>query len=225
MYRQSSELNLLRNIPDVARSGHLDALIALEGIGTRLRFCRNQAIYVQGDDGGFWGKVVSGAVRISKLRADGRRNIAAFCFAGDAFGLEPDAERGFSAEAVGEVTVMRYPRSATERLADENLGIARLLREATLKSLAAAQGRLLILGRMTACERVATFLLELSDRNDGPRQIELAMSRCDIGDYLGLTIETVSRTLSDMRRRGVIAVDPHSITLLDRPALEEIGEG
>ena len=228
MYRQLARPSQLRHdgwsIPDVARSGQLDALIALERIGARLQFSRNQEIYGQGESGGFWYKVVSGTVRISKLRADGRRHIAEFCFSGDAFGLESAAERNFSAEAVENVIVMRYPRAATERLIEENLAVARLLRDITLKSLAAAQGRLLTLGRMTACERVVSFLLELSERNDDEKHIELPMCRCDIGDYLGLTIETVCRVLSDLKRRGVIEVSPHSITLLDRFALEAIGE-
>jgi CRP-like cAMP-binding protein len=102
-------------------------------------------------------------VRITKLRSDGRRHVAEFCFSGDAFGLDSAGERGFSAEAVVDATVMRYPRVAAERLIDDNLAVARLLREMTLKSLAAAQSRLALLGRMTACERVASFLLELSD--------------------------------------------------------------
>lgn len=102
--------------------------------------------------------------------------------------------------------------------------MARLLCDTTLKSLAAAQGRLLLLGRMTACERVASFLLELSERNDDETHVELPMCRCDIGDYLGGTIETVCRVLSDLKRRGVIEVSPHSIMLLDRLALDAIGE-
>jgi CRP/FNR family transcriptional regulator, nitrogen fixation regulation protein len=109
------------SIPDVARSVQLDALIALERIGTRLQLLRNQEIYGQGEGGGgFWCKVVSGTVRITKLRSDGRRHIAEFCFSGDAFGLDGAAERGFSAEAVVDATVMRYPRAATERLIDDN---------------------------------------------------------------------------------------------------------
>jgi CRP/FNR family transcriptional regulator, nitrogen fixation regulation protein len=228
MYRQVAEPSRLRHdgwtIPDVARSGQLDALIALERIGARLLFSRNQEIYGQGERNGFWYKVICGTVRISKLRADGRRHIAEFCFSGDAFGLESAAERSFSAEAVENVIVIRYPRAATERLIEENPAVARLLRDITLKSLAAAQGRLLTLGRMTACERVVSFLLELSERNDDEKHIELPMCRCDIGDYLGLTIETVCRVLSDLKRRGVIEVSPHSITLLDRFALEAIGE-
>ena len=228
MYRQPAGVFQLRHdvlsIPDVARSGQLDALIALDGIGTRLRFSRNQEIYGQGETGGFWYKVISGTVRISKLRTDGRRHIAEFCFSDDGFGLENGAERSFSAEAVEDVTVMRYPRVATERLSEENPAVTRLLRDMTLKSLSAAQGRLMILGRMTATERVASFLLELSERNNDNRCVELPMCRCDIGDYLGLTIETVCRVLSDLKRRGVIEVFPHSIMLLDRFALEAISE-
>jgi len=77
---------------------------------------------------------------------------------------------------------------------------------------------------MTATERVVSFLLELSERFDSEKHIELPMCRCDIGDYLGLTIETVCRVFSDLKRRGVIEVLPHSIALLDRFALEAIGE-
>ncbi|MBV8131520.1 MAG: helix-turn-helix domain-containing protein [Alphaproteobacteria bacterium] len=228
MYRQLTGVPQLLHggpsIPEIARSGQLDALIALEAIGTRLRFSRNQEIYAQGEGGGSWYKVISGTVRLSKLRSDGRRNIAEFCFSGDGFGLDKADERSFSAEAVEDVTVMRYPSAATERLIEENLAVARLLRDMALKCLAAAQRRLMILGRMTATERVVSFLLELSARNDDAKHAELPMCRCDIGDYLGITIETVCRVLSDLRRRGVIEVSPHSITLLDRFALEAIGE-
>jgi len=228
MHRQSAAASQLSHyglgIPDVARSGQLDALVALERIGTRLRFARNQEIYGQGESEGCWYKVISGTVRISKLRTDGRRHIAEFCFSGDGFGLESGAERSFSAEAVEDVTLMGYSRGATERLAEANPAVARLLRDMTLKSLMAAQARLMILARMTAAERVVSFLLELSERNDDEKYIELPMGRCDIGDYLGLTIETVCRVLSDLRRHGVIEVSPHSVKLLDRFALEAIGE-
>src|SRR5271169_154739 len=152
MYRRLAGASRLRHdgpsIPDIARSGQLDALIVLEAIGTRLRFSRNQEIYGQGEGGGYWYKVISGTVRISKLRTDGRRHIAEFCFSGDGFGLDNATERSFSAEAVEDVTVMRYPRAATERLTEENPAVARLLRDMTLKIFAAAQARLTILARM-----------------------------------------------------------------------------
>ena len=117
-----------------------------------------------------------------------------------------------------------YPRSATEKLIDANPAVARLMRDMTLKTLAAAQSRLALLGRMTACERVVSFLLELSERNDDEKHVELVMGRCDIADYLGLTVETVCRVLSDLKRRGVIEVSAHSVTLLDRFTLKAIGE-
>jgi CRP-like cAMP-binding protein len=228
MYRQLAHSSPSQHygwsIPDAVRSGQLDAFIALERTGTRLQFSRNQEIYGQGEGVGFWYKVIAGTVRITKLRSDGRRHITEFCFSGDAFGLEGAAERDFSAEAVEDATVMRYPRSATEKLIDANPAVARLIRDMTLKTLAAAQGRLALLGRMTACERVVSFLLELSERNDDEKHVELVMGRCDIADYLGLTVETVCRVLSDLKRRGVIEVCPHSVTLLDRFTLKAIGE-
>jgi CRP-like cAMP-binding protein len=112
----------------VAQSGRLEALVALERIGARLSFARNAEIYAEGGDADFWYKVVSGTVRICKLLADGRRHIAEFCFGGDCFGFENAGERLYSAEAVDDVIVMRYRRSATEQLVDHDPALARLLR-------------------------------------------------------------------------------------------------
>jgi CRP-like cAMP-binding protein len=163
---------------------------------------------------------------ISKLLADGRRrHIAEFCFAGDSFGFDSAEERGFSAEAVSDATVLRLPRAATERLIEQNPALARHLRDEMLKNLDAAQHRLFLLGRMTACERVATFLIELSERSVGHCRVDLPMSRCDIADHLGLTVETVCRLLSAFKRRRLIAAPTaHRIELLDRPALAAIAE-
>jgi CRP/FNR family transcriptional regulator, nitrogen fixation regulation protein len=205
----------------VAQSGQLDALLALERIGTRLTFVRNEQIYAESDNTGYWYKVVSGTVRITKLLADGRRYIAGFCFAGDSFGLDNTRERPFAAEAVDEAVVMRLPRNASEQLIDQNPGLGRVLRETMLRDLANAYGRMLLLGRMTAAERVATFLIEMFERGDGVRKLDLPMARNDIADYLGLTIETVCRVLSAFKRAGVIAIpNAHAIELRDRRALE-----
>jgi CRP/FNR family nitrogen fixation transcriptional regulator len=204
----------------MAQSGQLDALLALERIGTRRSFTRNEEIYAEGDATDCWFVVVSGTVRICKLMADGRRHIAEFCFGGDCFGLGNRAERLFSAEAVGEVVVMRYSRPATERLIDDQPNLARRLCDMTLRDLAHAQSRMLLLGRMTAPERVASFLIELSERRDARRSLEVPMSRYDIADYLGLRIETVCRILSAFKRDGAIAFsNPHRIELCDRDAL------
>jgi CRP/FNR family nitrogen fixation transcriptional regulator len=217
--------SLGHNSPTVAQSGQLDALVALERIGTRLHFARNDEIYAEGDSAECWYKVVSGTVRICKLLADGRRHIGEFCFSGDCFGIDGNGARLYSAEAVDDVIVMRFQRKATERLIEQNSALARLLRDTTLRDLANAHGRTLLLGRMTAPERVASFLLEIFERRDRTKGLDLPMSRNDIADYLGLTIETVCRTLSAFKRSGVIAIpNPHRIELLDRDALEAVGE-
>src|SRR5262249_28962459 len=172
-----------------------------------------------------WYKVVSGTVRICKLLADGRRHVAEFCCAGDCFGIDNASERPYSAEAVDDVIVMRYRRSATEQLVDQNPAVARLLRDTMLRELSNAQGRTLMLGRMTASERVAAFLLEMFELRDRTRVFDLPMSRNDIADYLGLTIETVCRILSAFKREGAIAIpNPHRIEVLDRAALEAVSE-
>ena len=232
MYRQLGNIDYRNGIAElghdsatVAQSGHLDALVALERIGTRLSFARNAEIYAEGDSSECWYKVVSGTVRVCKLLADGRRHIAEFCFSGDCFGLDGTGGRPYSAEAVDDVIVMRYRRKPTEQLIDQNQAVARLLREAMLRDLAHAHGHTLRLGRMTASERVATFLLEMFERRDRTKALDLPMSRNDIADYLGLTIETVCRTLSAFKRDGTIAIpNPHRIELLDRDALEAVGE-
>jgi CRP/FNR family nitrogen fixation transcriptional regulator len=204
----------------IAQSGQLNALLAFEQIGGRRTFERNDEIFAEGDGADCWYKVVSGTVRVCKLLADGRRHIAEFYFAGDCFGLDNLPERLFSAEAVTEVIVMRYPRRATERVIDDNPQLARSLRDMTLRDLANAQIRMLLLGRMSAPERVATFLLDMFDRRDARRALDLPMSRNDIADYLGLTIETVCRVLSGFKRDGSIGIpNPHRIELHDRGAL------
>jgi CRP/FNR family nitrogen fixation transcriptional regulator len=186
---------------------------------------RNQEIYAEGEGADCWYKVISGAVRICKLLADGRRYIGEFCFSGDCFGLDSAIMRNFSAEAVSDAIVMRLPRKATEQLVDQNPALARLLRETMLRDLMNAHSRMLMLGRMTAPERVAAFLLEMFDRRDATRTLSLAMSRNDIADYLGLTIETVCRLLSAFKREGAIAIpNAHQVELHDRAALEAIAE-
>jgi CRP/FNR family nitrogen fixation transcriptional regulator len=205
---------------EIAHSGQLDAL---EQIGIRRSFARDEEVYAEGELSDGWYRVVSGTVRISKLLADGRRHIAEFCFAGDCFGLDTSGERVFSAEAIGDTIVMRYPHRATERLIDADPHLARRLRDLTLRDLAHTQTHMLLLGRMTAPERVASFLLELAERRDAQRVLNVPMSRTDIANYLGLTIETVCRVLSGFKRGGMIAIpDPHRIEFRDRAALEAI---
>jgi CRP/FNR family transcriptional regulator, nitrogen fixation regulation protein len=209
----------------VASSGGLDALVAFEAIGSRRSFARNEEIFAEDDTADCWFRVISGAVRVCKLLADGRRHIAEFHFSGDCFGLDNRPQRLYSAEAVGEVIVMRYPRRATERLIDANPSLDRCLRDMAMRDFANAQSRMLLLGRMSACERVATFLQDMLDRREARRVLDLPMSRNDIADYLGLTIETVCRVLSAFKRNGTIDIpSPHRIELRDRAALAAIAQ-
>jgi CRP/FNR family transcriptional regulator, nitrogen fixation regulation protein len=207
----------------IAGTGLLDELVALERIGTRHSYQRNEEVFADGDASDDWFRVVAGTVRTCRVLADGRRHVAGFHFAGDFFGIEGLALRSMSAEAVGDVVVMRYPRKAIERLAEANPGLARRLREMAFEGLADAQERMLLLGRKTAPERVASFLLEVAQRGRRERRVELPMSRYDIADYLGLTIETVSRTLSALKRAGAIALPSlHLVELLDRGSLAAV---
>jgi CRP/FNR family nitrogen fixation transcriptional regulator len=209
----------------VARSGELDALVAFEQIGSRRSFARYEEIFAEGDAADCWFKVISGTVRLCKLMADGRRHIAEFFFSGDCFGLENIPERLFAAEAVSDVVVLRIPRRATERLLDDKPSLALSLRDMTLRDLANAQIRMMMLARMSAPERVATFLLDIFERRDATRILDLPMSRNDIADYLGLTIETVCRAMSAFKRDGMIDIpSPHRVVLRDRDALAAVGE-
>src|SRR5262249_26644294 len=152
--------------------------------------------------------------------ADGRRHIGNFCSGGDCFGFDFGSARSFSAEAVEECVVYRYPRQSIGRLIAELPQVAQQLWNLTLRDLAHAQSQTAILGRMTAPMRVASFLLDLSARHRSSTLLELPMSRADVADYLGLTVETVCRILSRFAELRLISiptvnqielVDPHSL--------------
>src|SRR5215472_6933030 len=195
---------------------------ALHSIGTVCQFGRNQTVFSDGDDAAYSYKVVSGAVRLVKLMADGRRHIAGFQLPGDLFGIEWTGEYELTAEAVTEVTAIRYSRTHLERLSEERADIRKQLTERLRDDLRAAHDHLISLGCQSARERVASFLLLLVERTDAREgaPIEMPMGRQDIADYLGLTIETVCRTLSDLRDSGVIDVpNRHHIVVRNLPKL------
>lgn len=148
--------------------------------------------------------VKTGAVRSYKLLSDGRRQIGAFHLVGDIFGLEICGVHRFTAEAVIETTVRLVRRQSLEKVADHDANVARNLLGMTSRNLEHAENHMLLLGRKTALERVAAFLVEMDERLTAAGVMELPMTREDIGDYLGLTIETVSRALSKLHGRGVL---------------------
>lgn len=171
--------------------------------------------------------VMTGVVKLFKLLADGRRQIVDFLVPGDMFGFAPNDEYTASAEAVSSVTVCRCPRRQLDRAFAEFPGVERQFLDAINRELAAAQDQMVLLGRKTAHERVASFLLSLSKRqpnDDG--SIDLPMTRTDIADYLGLTTETVSRVFTVLKGSGCIAANGSSkVYILDRDALAELADG
>jgi CRP/FNR family nitrogen fixation transcriptional regulator len=166
--------------------------------------------------------VVSGAVRTYRVLNDGRRQIGAFLLPGDMFGLEAGASHGTSAEAIADSVVLVIKRSAVVALAERDPEVARQMWTLTAQELGRAQNHMLLLIR-NAQERIAAFLLEMAARAPGADSVELPMSRQDIADYLGLTIETVSRTLTQLEAEAAIALPTsRRVVLRNRSALREL---
>ena len=195
----------------------------LEVLGTVVTVRPGAEIYGEGDTAAAWYRVQSGVLRTCKLLPDGRRQVEDFLFPGDFFGLETRGEHSFAAEAITSARVIRYSRPRLSAAAATNSRVAARLLDVTLEQLGKVHGRLMLLGRKTAEEKLATFVLEMLDRSSDPKAIDLSMSRTDIADYLGLTIETVSRTFSMLKHEGVIALpSAQHILILDRDMLEEM---
>ncbi len=174
--------------------------------------------------------VLDGCLKIYKLLPDGRRQITSFLFPGDFLGLQRSSTYIFSAEAVTTSTVCRMNRSDLNRLTAETPNLERRLFDFAAKALTDVHEQLLLLGRKTAHERLASFLLMLSvragERGQQTNPVNVPMSRDDIGDYLGLTTETVSRTFSRLRKSGLISQDKdRKIHIYDVDRLREVAEG
>jgi CRP/FNR family nitrogen fixation transcriptional regulator len=207
--------------PQVPRSltGSHGLIGQTELMGVPMSFSRNTEIYGENEPADYLYKVVSGTVRTYKIFDDGRRQIGGFYFAGDVFGLELGEAHQFSAEAVDNCVVLLVKRSALVALADRNGDTARQLWSFTARELQRVRAHMLLLIK-SAEERVACFLLEMADRLSTAESVELPMSRQDIADYLGLTIETVSRTLTHLEAKAAIALpSSRHVVLRNRKAL------
>jgi CRP/FNR family nitrogen fixation transcriptional regulator len=175
-------------------------------------------IFAQGERSGNLYQIEFGTVRVYRLLADGRRQISAFHLAGETFGLEADTMHHFFAEAVCGTGIRTFHLSTNNYKTNELLQLA-------LRGLTRAQQHLLVLGRQNAIERVAAFLVDLAERQGARCQVELAMSRTDIADYLGLTIETVSRVFSKLRESGFIRLRGiRNIEIVKEQALRNMSE-
>lgn len=178
----------------------------------------NAIIYAQGDTAGPLYLVEFGAVRVYRLTADGRRQISAFHFAGEVFGFEAGKEHHFYAESIDGAGIRVLRPSGGDHLADNLLPLA-------LRSLTRAQEHLLVLGRQNASERMAAFLMDLAERQESDRIVDLPMQRSDIADYLGLTFETVSRILRKLKDANIVRLpSTKQVEVLDFAALADMSE-
>jgi CRP/FNR family transcriptional regulator, nitrogen fixation regulation protein len=188
------------------KTARVDAsALSVAQMGAPMVYARNTEIYGEGEEAEYIYQVVSGAVRTYKILSDGRRQIGAFYLPGDVFGLEIGEEHELSAEAICNCTISVIKRASLTGLAKRDSGTAQALWTLTARELQRVQKHVLLLVR-TAQERVASFLLEMNDRTAAVGLVELPMSRQDIADYLGLTIETVSRTLTLLEGQAAIAL-------------------
>jgi CRP/FNR family nitrogen fixation transcriptional regulator len=190
-------------------------------MGATMVYPRNTEIFGENEPADYLYKVVSGSVRTYKILSDGRRQVGGFYLPGDLFGLEFADEHTLSAEAICDAKVLVVKRSALTALAGHDALVAQQLFNLTGRELRRVQDRILLLVK-SAQERVASFLLEMAERVSG-NSIDLPMSRQDIADYLGLTIETVSRTLTSLECAATIEVPTsRRIVLRNRPALSRM---
>jgi CRP/FNR family transcriptional regulator, nitrogen fixation regulation protein len=173
-------------------------------IGTPFAYEREAEIYGEGEEAEFLYEVVRGAVRTHKVLNDGRRQITGFHLPGDLFGLEQGAVHRHTAEALSDTQVLIFKRRGIERAATRNAEVACQLWAMAASGLRYAQDHMLLLGRRSAVERVATFLMAVDERLGATGTFVLPMTRRDIADHLGLTIETVSRTFSQLEEDGAL---------------------
>lgn len=199
-------------------------------IATEVRLTKGQPVFHEGDTAEHLFSVSCGVVRTSKVLADGRRQVTGFLGPGSFLGLSYAGTYNYSADAVNAIRLHRFPKERLIGLSSRIPELERFLLNMAASELAAAQDQILLLGRMTARERMASFLLGRSARG-GPdstpsAEVDLVMSRRDIADYLGLTMESVSRALTGLRRDGLIEVcTARRVVITDRKALERITQG
>lgn len=219
-------------VRDMAFCGALesDDLPRLLSILATLEIDPHQPIIDEGEPADYLFNVTGGAVKLYKLLPDGRRQITGFLFDGDFLGIAMNDRYAYSAEAVDRVSLCRFPRRKLESLLDEFPKLEKRLLGMASNELVQAQDQILLLGRKTAQEKIVSFLLSLSNRavrrGDEPSPVSLPMGRADIADYLGLTTETVSRTITHLKRDGHIRLlQGGKVELPNVVALRDLADG
>jgi CRP/FNR family nitrogen fixation transcriptional regulator len=194
-------------------------------IPRQFKYSQGSEIYGEAEPADYVYQIIDGAVRSYKLLSDGRRQIGAFHLVGDIFGLENNNVHRFTAEAIVDTTVLLVKRVNLEHVADEDIVLTRSLLSMTTTHLQHAENHILLLGRKTSQERVVAFFREMDRRLPPAKVMALPMSRRDIADYLGITLETVSRVISYLRTKKILGFyhqNQREIVLLDRRRLAEL---
>jgi CRP/FNR family transcriptional regulator len=203
-----------------------DELASLERIAHTLCYAPKETLFLENDPADSAYTLTRGALRLYRVFADGRRQVTGFLLPGDFIGIEDSGTRRFSADAITDVTLCHYPKRDFARLVDEKPHLLQQLYRTASHDLIEARDHMMALGQRSAQEKIAWFLVHLRGRyarGTAPsNHIELPMSRQDIADYLGLTIETVSRTLTRLAREGAIAISPQGISLKDARRIERL---
>ncbi|MFL6835049.1 MAG: helix-turn-helix domain-containing protein [Xanthobacteraceae bacterium] len=224
---QSTAPSLKINTPAAGAFAPSESFCGLAGhaglIASEFAYRKDEEIYGEDEPAEYVYQVIRGAVRTYKLLSDGRRQIGAFHLPGDVFGLESGTRHRLAAEAIIDTTVRLVKRRSLEQAAGTDVQVAHKLWIMTASDLKHAEEHMLLLGRKSAMERVATFLLEMDRRLAVAGMMALPMCRRDIGDYLGLTLETVSRALSQLNDEGVLDFSgARQIVLRNRPRLRNM---
>jgi CRP/FNR family transcriptional regulator len=203
----------------------------MRSLGTMQRLRAEQSVFHEGDPAKRVFMVTQGALKLYTLLADGRRQITGFMFPGDFLGASVDEEYAFTVEALEDSELWWFSRDAFDRFISEHPQVERELYRLAANELAEAQRQMVLLGRKSAAERLASFFLSLlarAERASGHHEtrFDLPMSRIDIADYLGLTKETVSRMLAELRSRGLIRLQAQNrVEVLDRQRLAAVASG
>jgi CRP/FNR family transcriptional regulator len=200
-----------------------DVSRALMFISKRQTKAAKTVLFEESDPAKFVFNLVRGVVLLSKSLSDGRRQVVGIALPGDFMGLALTELHSFTATALSEVEVCRIDRERFSELLDENPRLVRRVYATSASELTAAQDHMILLGRQTADEKVASFLYRLRDRwarvRSASARVDLPLTRQDIGDYLGLTLETVSRVFSKLAKQKIIVVVPDGVRILDLDAL------
>lgn len=213
----------------ICRALELDQLAEVEGASVVTRLDAGATLFEQGDDARHVYNVTAGTIRLSRTLADGRRQITGFMLPGDFIGLSSRMVHAYSAEAIGPCQVCRFTVAQMRDMMERLPRLEHELFDRARDELDAAHDQMLLLGRKSPMEKVASFLLELAHRcerwGDRADRVHLDMTRTDIADYLGLTIETVSRTLTKLKAGGVIALpSTGEIVFRNLAAIQELAD-